>query len=123
MKQKRWLVLGSAAIVLVAGAVLGLGRSSNADDPVRVFLVHGAVASVPGPSTSSGRHIRIFTAGGIANTWPTQVFGYLKDIEDDWIVLEQVGEDREGLEILIPRERVQLIEHIDEESLRVLLDR
>ncbi len=121
MRQKRWLVIGSAAIVLATGVALGLGNSSSADEPVRVYLVHGASAPERGSSQwGIGGGITIYTGGSRAITWPTQVVGYLHDIEDDWVVLRK-AEGKERLEIHIPRERVQLIEHISEDALEALL--
>ncbi|UYV12495.1 MAG: hypothetical protein NCW75_14505 [Phycisphaera sp.] len=121
MRQKRWLAIGGVAMVLATGAALGLGNSSAADDPVRVYLVHEAEHPERGQSvTSTGGGITVFqTARGA--TWPTQVLGYLHDIEDDWVILRKAAEGNERMEIHIPRERVQLIEHISEENLRILL--
>lgn len=119
MRQLRWLAIGGAAMVLATGAALGLGNSSAADEPVRVYLVHSAEhRGQSGTSFSDG--ITVFQAAPGA-TWPTQVVGYLHDIEDDWVILRKATEGRERLEIHIPRERVQLIEHISEERLRSLL--
>lgn len=122
MRQKRWLVFGVGAMVLATGVALGLGSTTSADEPVRVYLVHGAVAPAHGSSgwgTNEG--ITTFTVGGRANVWATQAVGYLEDVDEYWVVLRKAsGEDRKA-EIHIPRERVQLIEHISEEYLRVLL--
>lgn len=119
MRQKRWLVVGGVAMAMATGAALGLGSSPAADEPVRVYLVHAAEHR--GQSgTSRGDGITVFqTAPGA--TWPTQAIGYLHDIEDDWVILRKATEGSERLEIHIPRERVQLIEHISEEHLRALL--
>jgi len=124
MRQKRWFVLGSAAMVLAAGAVLGLGRTNAADDPVRVYLVHGGVAPFQGSSSTEYSHgITVYSTGGHGNSWPTQVLGYLEDVDEHWVVLNQVSEVRKGLEVWIPRERVQMIEHIDKQTFEHLISR
>jgi len=122
MQQKRWLAIGGAVLVLATGAALGLGRSSSADEPVRVFLVHGATAPAHGSSgwgTNEG--ITTYSAGGRGNVWATQALGYLEDIDERWVVLRKAGSEDRKAEIHIPRERVQLIEHVSEERLRFLL--
>lgn len=120
MQQKQWLAIGGAAMVLATGAVLGLGNSTKADEPVRVYLVHSAEhRGQSGTSVSDG--ITVFqTAPGAA--WPTQVLGYLDDIEDDWVILRKATKGSERLEIHIPRERVQLIEELTEERFRAILN-
>lgn len=124
MRQKRWIAFGSAVLVLVAGAVLGLGRSTTADEPVRVYLVHGAnPPAVGGSRTSYSNGITVFRYGIDGNSWPTQVLGYLEDSDEQWVVLKQVAEARKGLEVWIPRERVQMIEFIDDESFERLKSR
>ena len=116
------IAAGGAAVVLALGAAGGAGRAAN--DPVRVYLVHGGVAPFQGSSSTVDRHgITIYTTGGQGNTWPTQVLGYLEDIDEHWVVLEQVGEVREGKEVWIPRERVQLIEYLDEASFEAMSSR
>jgi hypothetical protein len=121
MRQKRWMVLGGAAMALGVGAGLGLTGASTADEPVRVYLVHGAQSPDRGQSSTGFSHgIRTFSVGGHGNVWPTEVFGFLDDIDEHWVVLKQVGEAREGLEIWIPRERVQLIEHMDEANFKAM---
>jgi hypothetical protein len=122
MRQKRWLAIGGAAMVLATGATLGLGRPSTADEPVRVFLVHGATAPTHGSSgwgTNEG--ITTYSVGGRGNVWATQALGYLEDIDEHWIVLRKVDSQDRKAEIHIPRERVQLIEHVSEDRLRALL--
>lgn len=121
MRQKRWLVIGGAMTVLATGAALGLGDSSAADEPVRVYLVHGAQDPLRGHSSTSSQHGIWVYATDQGNMWPTRVVGYLDDMDEHWVVLRKAsGEDRKA-EIHIPRERVQLIEHISEEYLRALL--
>lgn len=121
MRQKRWLAIGGVAMVLATGAALGLGNSTSADGPVRVYLVHSAQHPERGQSsTSVGHGITVFsTAPG--TTWPTQVFGYLEDTDEYWVVLRKANGDDRKDEIHIPRERVQLIEHISEDHLQLLL--
>ena len=121
MRRKQWLAIGGAAMVLATGAALGLGNAPAADEPVRVYLVHGGVAPFQGSSSTGKSHgITVYSTGGHGNAWPTQVLGYLDDIDEHWVVLKQVGKLREGLEIWIPRERVQLIEYMDEENFKII---
>lgn len=121
MRRKRWMVSGG--LVLAGGLAAGLGMASgeSRDDPVRVYLVHGAQAPVRGGSSSGFSHgIRTFSVHGPGSATPTQVFGYLDEIDEHWVVLKQVSEIREGKEIWIPRERVQLIEFMDEANFKVM---
>ncbi len=121
MRRKRWMVSGG--LVLAGGLATGLGMASgeSRDDPVRVYLVHDAQAPVRGGSSSGFSHgIRTFSVHGPGSATPTQVFGYLDEIDEHWVVLKQVSEIREGKEIWIPRERVQLIEFMDEANFKVM---
>lgn len=122
MRKRQWLLIGGAVAAGVFAAGLGLaGDSSSADEPVRVYLVHGAQALERGGSSTGFSHgIKTFSVGGPGSAWPTQVFGYLDDIDEHWVVLKQVSEARKGLEIWIPRERVQLIEYMDEANFKVM---
>ena len=86
-----------------------------------MYLVHDAQAPVRGGSSSGFSHgIRTFSVHGPGSATPTQVFGYLDEIDEHWVVLKQVSEIREGKEIWIPRERVQLIEFMDEANFKVM---
>ncbi|MEQ9096182.1 MAG: hypothetical protein RIE32_07970 [Phycisphaerales bacterium] len=121
MRRKRWMVSGG--LMLAGGLAAGLGMASEEgrDDPVRVYLVHDAQAPVRGGSSSGFSHgIRTFSVHGPGSATPTQVFGYLDEIDEHWVVLKQVSEIREGKEIWIPRERVQLIEFMDEANFKVM---
>ena len=123
MRHKRWLGIGGVVVAVGVAAGLGIaGGSSSVDDAVRVYLVHGAVeAERHGSQTTVHDGITVLTVGDWGNTWPTQVAGFLEDIDEHWVVIRKAsGEDRKA-EIHIPRERVQLIEHISEEYLRALL--
>ncbi len=119
MRKKRWLVIGAMLAGALAAGLGTAGISSDADEPVRVYLVHGAQAPAHGSSrwgTSDG--ITTYSAGGQGNVWATQALGYLEDVDEHWVVLRK-AEGRQ--EIHIPRERVQLIEHVSEDYLKHLL--
>ncbi|MFI4916543.1 MAG: hypothetical protein ACIAS6_08575 [Phycisphaerales bacterium JB060] len=123
MRQKQWLAIAGAAMVLTTGMALGLGNSSSADEPVRVYLVHGATAPTHGSSgwgTNEG--ITTYSVGGRGNVWATQALGYLEDIDEHWVVLRKVDSQDRKAEIHIPRERVQLIEELTEERFRAILN-
>lgn len=120
MPRKRWMVAGGVLIVAGVGLALGATRGSAADKPVRIFLVHEAEHPEQGQSsTSMDDGITIFRRAR-GDQWPTLVVGYLDDIEDDWVIVRKaVGDERQ--EIHIPRERVQLLEHISEDELKRLV--
>jgi|GEM_PF-6036822 len=121
MRQKQWLVVSGMVMAAGLATALGMTGGSSANEPVRVYLVHSAEHPERGQSsTSRGSGITVFqTVPGA--TWPTQVLGYLDDVDEDWVVLRKATDGQERLEIRIPRERVQLIEHISDERLRALL--
>lgn len=111
----------SQALPASAGIVRPV-RPDRPDRPVRVYLVHRAEHPQQGQSTTSFRDgITLFrrTQGDV---WPTVVVGYLEDLEDDWVVLRKAGGERDD-QVWIPRERVQLLEHIGEDELQLGLTR
>ncbi len=121
MRRTRWMAVGGVVLAGVLAAGLGMASAESRDDPVRVYLVHEAQAPVRGGSSSGFSHgIQTFSVHGHGSATPTQAFGYLKDVDEHWVVLEQVSEVREGLEIWIPRERVQLIEFMDETNFKAM---
>lgn len=121
-RRTRFGVLGAACGVAVVVALGAAGTTNrSADDPVRVYLVHGGVAPIQGSTSTGYSHgITVYSTGGPGNAWPTQVLGYLDDIDEHWVVLKQVGEVRKGLEVWIPRERVQLIEYLDQANFEAM---
>ena len=125
MRQGKWIAIAGLAAAVVLAAGIGMGTAGeSADPPVRVYLVHGGVAPFQGSSSTGYSHgITLYSTGGHGNSWPTQVLGYLEDVDEHWVVLKQVGEVRKGLEVWIPRERVQLIEHLDEANFKALTSR
>ena len=126
MKSKRVLACCVAACGVATVFLLGGANSSGkqADEPVRVYLVHGGVAPFQGRSSTGYSHgITIYSTAGQGNVWPTQVIGYLDDVDEHWVVLKQVSEQRKDLEVWIPRERVQVIEYLDDENFKVLVAR
>lgn len=114
------MVAGGVLIVAGVGVALGATRGAKADTPVRIFLVHEAEHPEHGQSGTSQQDGMTIFSRARGDQWPTMVVGYLHDIEDDWVVVRKaIGDERQ--EIHIPRERVQLIEHISEDDLKRLV--
>lgn len=123
MKFRKTLAIGSVLVAAAVGLGLtsSLGGADGGDDPVRVYLVHGLIETPrTGTTTMMNDGITVVSPGNYGNTWPTQIVGFLEDMDEHWVVIRKAVEDGK-LEVHIPRERVQLIEEIDGGDLHRLL--